>query len=203
MTDSPSDIPSGYDVGPVEAFDETPEPVTIEGRRFFVVREGADFALYSSECPHRGGPVYLDGDHFECAIHGWKFDVEDGRRLGGGPGRMHRTELVRHGNRLVAPLSSSDLEAAHPDHEETDEIAVVDGPGTPPDELDVTPETTVGSILETHGPPARRVLADYGMRCLGCALAATESLEAAADTHRLPPDEFRELLERLQELDGD
>lgn len=206
MTSSVADIASEYDLGATSEFEETPKPVTIEGKRFFVARDGDDFVLYSSECPHHGGPVYLLEDLFECPIHGWRFDTKQGARLGDRPGCLNRIEILQRGDRLVALLSPNDLEGAHPDHTVSEEPEVVGAPAsadTDPEELDVAPETAVGSVLNAYGRSARRVLADYNMRCLGCALAATESLQEAADTHRLSAEEFQELLARLRNLQGD
>ncbi len=55
--------------------------------------DGAELALhnvngefYATEnfCPHRGAPLaegYLCGHVIECALHGWQFDVRDGKGL--------------------------------------------------------------------------------------------------------------------------
>jgi nitrite reductase/ring-hydroxylating ferredoxin subunit len=55
--------------------------------------DGAELALhnvngefYATEnfCPHRGAPLaegFLCGHVIECALHGWQFDVRDGKCL--------------------------------------------------------------------------------------------------------------------------
>jgi nitrite reductase (NADH) small subunit len=64
-----------------------------EGRTFqvgprrlavFHTRGGQVFAA-QAQCPHRGGPLadgLLGGSVLICPLHGWKFDVRTGERLG-------------------------------------------------------------------------------------------------------------------------
>ncbi len=63
-----------------------------EGRSFnlggehisvFRARSGGVYAV-QAECPHRGGPLadgLVGGTTVICPLHGWKFDLTDGRAL--------------------------------------------------------------------------------------------------------------------------
>ncbi len=63
-----------------------------EGRSFnvdgehisvFRTRGGGVYAV-QAECPHRGGPLadgLVGGTTVICPLHGWKFDLTDGRAL--------------------------------------------------------------------------------------------------------------------------
>ncbi|MFB6265247.1 MAG: Rieske 2Fe-2S domain-containing protein, partial [Bradymonadaceae bacterium] len=195
-----------HDLGPPPAEEKLPETVSIDGKRFFLTKSDGEFVLFSSDCPHRGGPVFCAGERFECPLHGWAFDGRDGERLDGGPGRLDAIDVVQRAGKLVACPSAEELERAHPEGESdldtTPRVNLSTADLGETDEFSVNEETSVGDVLELGGTAARRILNDYGMRCLGCALAATESLRDAAITHCLSDDEFCELLDRLRSIDG-
>lgn len=54
---------------------------------------------------------------------------------------------------------------------------------------EISRETIISQILEYY-PQAMPVFQDLGMHCLGCALATSESMEAACAAHGVDPDEF-------------
>ncbi|HNX76351.1 MAG TPA: DUF1858 domain-containing protein [Candidatus Rifleibacterium sp.] len=56
---------------------------------------------------------------------------------------------------------------------------------------------TIAEILKQY-PAAAKVLQQFGMHCIGCAVAAGETLEGAARAHEVKLDE---LLKALQNLD--
>ncbi len=56
---------------------------------------------------------------------------------------------------------------------------------------------TIAEILKKY-PEAAKVLQQFGMHCIGCAVAACETLEGAARAHEVNLDE---LLKALQKLD--
>ena len=57
------------------------------------------------------------------------------------------------------------------------------------DILDINRETIISEIHEAY-PEAMPVFQELGMHCLGCALATSESMEAACAAHGVDPDEF-------------
>src|SRR5258708_39119986 len=51
-----------------------------------LVRTSAGLRAFEGRCPHQGALLAegeLDGGHLVCANHGWRFDIETGRRVGG------------------------------------------------------------------------------------------------------------------------
>ena len=57
------------------------------------------------------------------------------------------------------------------------------------DIFEIGRETIISDILENY-PEAMPVFQELGMHCLGCALATSESMEAACAAHGVDPDEF-------------
>ena len=54
------------------------------GRELALYNVDGEFYATENFCPHRGAPLaegYLAGHVIECALHGWQFDVRDGRCL--------------------------------------------------------------------------------------------------------------------------
>lgn len=49
-----------------------------------VYNVGGEFFAVDNSCPHQGAPLaggFLCGHVIECYLHGWQFDVRDGRCL--------------------------------------------------------------------------------------------------------------------------
>ena len=83
-----------------------------EGRNFevgserisvFRTRAGGVYAV-QSDCPHRGGPLadgLVGGTTVICPLHGWKFDLTDGKALLGDcalktfPVRVDEADLIQ------------------------------------------------------------------------------------------------------------
>lgn len=63
--------------------------VTVEGKAIAVFHTDAGFHAVDGACPHRHGPLQ-DGlvadDCVTCPLHGWRFSLGTGERIGGGPG---------------------------------------------------------------------------------------------------------------------
>jgi nitrite reductase/ring-hydroxylating ferredoxin subunit/alkylhydroperoxidase/carboxymuconolactone decarboxylase family protein YurZ len=52
-----------------------------DGRSLFVYREGAEYRIYDSRCPHQVTNIphlALEGKELTCPKHGWAFDVRTG-----------------------------------------------------------------------------------------------------------------------------
>lgn len=55
-----------------------------DGRELALYHVDGEYYVTDGLCPHRGAPLtegYLRGHVIECALHGWQFDVRDGRCL--------------------------------------------------------------------------------------------------------------------------
>ena len=61
--------------------------------------------------------------------------------------------------------------------------------------MTIEPKMTIAEILRQK-PEAARVLQQFGMHCIGCAVAAGESLEDAARVHGI---ELQKLLTALKD----
>ena len=59
--------------------------VTIAGRRIAIFRTEDGLHAVSADCPHADGPLQdglvADGC-VTCPLHGWRFDLRDGERIG-------------------------------------------------------------------------------------------------------------------------
>jgi len=60
--------------------------------------------------------------------------------------------------------------------------------------MTIDPKMTIAEILRQK-PEAAKVLQQFGMHCIGCAVAAGESLEDAARVHEI---DLQKLLTALQ-----
>ena len=87
--------------------------VTIEGRRIAVFRTDAGFHAVDGDCPHAGGPLQ-DGivadDCVTCPLHGRRFHLGSGERIGGGgeddDGALTVFPVVVHDGELMVGLPS-------------------------------------------------------------------------------------------------
>ncbi len=68
----------------VTSIDETKEGVShheYEGKTCFVTREGNDFQVFDTICPHKSANIpcdAIDGIIVVCPMHQWKFNMENG-----------------------------------------------------------------------------------------------------------------------------
>lgn len=63
--------------------------VTVDGRRVAIFRTEDGLHAVSADCPHADGPLQdglvADGC-VTCPLHGWRFDLRDGERIGADAG---------------------------------------------------------------------------------------------------------------------
>ena len=64
--------------------------------------------------------------------------------------------------------------------------------------MPINPDMTIAAILHNH-PQAAQILRNFGMHCLGCAVASGESLKQAAEVHGI---DLAKLLEALEKEAG-
>lgn len=79
--------------------------VTVEGRRVAIFRTEDGLHAVGADCPHAAGPLQdglvADGC-VTCPLHGWRFDLRDGERIGGdGEGLTVYEVLERDGELLL------------------------------------------------------------------------------------------------------
>jgi nitrite reductase (NADH) small subunit len=81
--------------------------VTVDGERIAVFRTDEGLHAVGADCPHAGGPLQdglvADGC-VSCPLHGWRFDLRDGRRIGGEE-RLTRYRVVERDGRLLLKLA--------------------------------------------------------------------------------------------------
>lgn len=58
--------------------------------------------------------------------------------------------------------------------------------------------TTLGAVVKEH-PEAARIMAAYGLHCVGCHVAFWETIEQGCRGHGMPEELIDELLEELNE----
>lgn len=91
-----------HDLGHADTPRTLPEPLLIDGERYFLVRTGDGYRLFSSVCPHQGGCVEWTAGAFECPQHGWRFDGADGHCTTGSSSQLASFAVdVRDGRLLV------------------------------------------------------------------------------------------------------
>lgn len=62
----------------------SPELARAGGTPIALVRtDAATIAAFSRTCPHQGGTVSASGGQFSCPLHGARFDLTTGARIGG------------------------------------------------------------------------------------------------------------------------
>jgi nitrite reductase (NADH) small subunit len=72
--------------------------VTVGGQRIAIFRLPDGWAAIDAACPHRGGPLQdgLVADScVTCPLHGRRFDLRSGARLGGGTAEAVAVHEVR------------------------------------------------------------------------------------------------------------
>ena len=60
----------------------------------------------------------------------------------------------------------------------------------------ITLKTKLSRIMEVN-PDSGRILFEYGMHCIGCAMAGDETLEQGCVAHGMSKKEIKELLKKL------
>ena len=64
---------------------------------------------------------------------------------------------------------------------------------------EIKPNWTIQKIIEKY-PNSVDILVKYGFHCIGCAMAAYETLEQGAKAHRIDKKTFKKLLTELNLL---
>lgn len=84
--------------------------VRVDGHRVAIFRLPGGWAAIDHECPHRDGPL-ADGivadTCVSCPLHGWRFDLRTGERVGG-EGRV-ATYAVRERDGVLELRVAGDL----------------------------------------------------------------------------------------------
>lgn len=96
--------PSWHKLAPVEEIMEEVSFMQIDDKEVFVYRDGDNFRVYDSLCPHQQTHIpeqCLDGCLLTCPRHQWKFDLRSGECIEVGnrplkqlPGKIERNTLL-------------------------------------------------------------------------------------------------------------
>jgi nitrite reductase/ring-hydroxylating ferredoxin subunit len=84
--------------------------VSAGGIDLVVVRTSTGLRAFEGRCPHQGallGEGELDGGPLVCGNHGWRFDVESGRR-DGGPERLAACPVIERDGAVLVDVSAPD-----------------------------------------------------------------------------------------------
>jgi nitrite reductase/ring-hydroxylating ferredoxin subunit/alkylhydroperoxidase/carboxymuconolactone decarboxylase family protein YurZ len=85
-----------HSIKPISAFaDGGVVRCDVDGRGLFVYRDGGEFRVYDSHCPHQATDIpelALDGKRLTCPKHQWAFDVASGECIANGNRPLHRLE---------------------------------------------------------------------------------------------------------------
>jgi len=64
----------------------------------------------------------------------------------------------------------------------------------------ITKDTAIAEIIEKK-PEAAQIMFEYGLHCIGCRVAAWESLEEGCKVHGLDENKVDEMLKKINELE--
>lgn len=91
--------------------------VTVDGRRIAIFRTDDGLHAIGADCPHAGGPLQ-DGlvadDCVTCPLHGWRFDLRSGARIGATDGEdgLPAYEVSERDGTLLLKLPADELAPA-------------------------------------------------------------------------------------------
>lgn len=95
-----------HDLGPTRSMRSgATRRIECDGRAVFVYREGQEWRVYDSRCPHQATDmphVALDGNRLTCPKHRWAFDVRTGECQGKGTSPLRRWDSRVVDGRLQA-----------------------------------------------------------------------------------------------------
>ncbi|MBL7050945.1 DUF1858 domain-containing protein [Candidatus Woesearchaeota archaeon] len=60
----------------------------------------------------------------------------------------------------------------------------------------ITKDMTLGEVITKH-PESAEIMAEYGLHCIGCHVAAWESVEEGAKAHGLNDEKVKEMLDKM------
>lgn len=89
-------------LGERAAFTRFPAEVKIEHDEYFLVQNEDAFRLMLAVCPHAGGPIVEQGDHFYCPFHMWSFDQASGECLNVRGAALECYDVVERDGQFVA-----------------------------------------------------------------------------------------------------
>jgi nitrite reductase/ring-hydroxylating ferredoxin subunit/alkylhydroperoxidase/carboxymuconolactone decarboxylase family protein YurZ len=79
--------------------------IECDGRAVFVHRDGTEWHVYDSRCPHQTTDIphlALEGSTLTCPKHGWAFDIRSGACIAKGSSPLLRRDSKVEGGRLLA-----------------------------------------------------------------------------------------------------
>lgn len=83
-------------------------PVDVDGRPVAIFLAGGTYHAIEDTCPHQGAPLcdgQVLGKSVTCAWHGWRFSLEDGRRLDSARGKVESYPVRVVGEEIQVALS--------------------------------------------------------------------------------------------------
>lgn len=60
----------------------------------------------------------------------------------------------------------------------------------------ITADMTLGEVVQKH-PETAEVMLSYGLHCIGCHVAAHETIEQGCKTHGMTDKQITEMLEKM------
>ena len=66
--------------------------------------------------------------------------------------------------------------------------------------VNITKKAKISDIIEKHPELIRVLIEDYGLHCIGCQMAAFETLEQGATVHGMTKKEVEEMVKKLNSL---
>ena len=96
------------DLGVIDQFDSFPAEVEIEGRPYFLVKDGQMYRLLSRICPHAGGEVMVEDAKLYCPYHYWSFDAATGCGIFPPTARLDAYNVSVEGGRFVAQTEAAE-----------------------------------------------------------------------------------------------
>ena len=63
----------------------------------------------------------------------------------------------------------------------------------------ITKDMTLGEVI-TRYPESAEVMMEYGLHCIGCHVAAWESVEEGAKAHGLDDKQVKEMLDKMNKI---
>jgi nitrite reductase/ring-hydroxylating ferredoxin subunit/alkylhydroperoxidase/carboxymuconolactone decarboxylase family protein YurZ len=92
------DIGAALDAGGIQVLE-------CKGRHLFAVQQQEKWRVFDAKCPHHGTDLAfceVRGTTVECPLHGWRFDLKDGRCVRFGTQDLEELETRIDGSRLLA-----------------------------------------------------------------------------------------------------
>jgi nitrite reductase/ring-hydroxylating ferredoxin subunit len=91
-----------------QLYGDGPHVLSVNGLDVVVMRTPAGLRAFEGRCPHQGARLAegeLEGDKLVCRNHGWRFNVESGKREGGSE-RLVSCPIVERDRALFLDVSA-------------------------------------------------------------------------------------------------